>query len=97
MTTSTADRSLRVIQWTTGNIGKRRCTPSSGATTWSSSGCTHTARQGRVDAAELAGWPEPTGVSATNDVDALIALRPTPVVTTRCGRTSMSWSACSSG
>ena len=28
-----------------------------------------------VDAADLAGWPEPTGVQATNDIDALIALR----------------------
>ena len=29
-----------------------------------------------MDAAELSGWPEPTGVKATNDVDALLALRP---------------------
>jgi hypothetical protein len=29
-----------------------------------------------VDAAELCGWPEPTGVLATDDVDALVALRP---------------------
>ena len=29
-----------------------------------------------VDAAELAGWPEATGVTATDDIDALIALRP---------------------
>ena len=29
-----------------------------------------------MDAAELAGWPEPTGVTATNDIDALLALRP---------------------
>jgi hypothetical protein len=28
------------------------------------------------DAAELAGWPQPTGITATNDVDALLALRP---------------------
>src|SRR4029077_3687186 len=29
-----------------------------------------------VDAAELSGWPEPTGVTATNDVDALLATKP---------------------
>ena len=29
-----------------------------------------------VDAAELAGWGEPTGVTATDDVDALLAARP---------------------
>lgn len=28
------------------------------------------------DAADLCGWPEPTGVTATSDVDALLALRP---------------------
>ena len=27
-----------------------------------------------MDAADLAGWPEPTGVRATDDVDALLAL-----------------------
>jgi 2,4-diaminopentanoate dehydrogenase len=34
--------------------------------------------QGKVglDAAELSDWPEPTGVKATNDIDALLALRP---------------------
>ena len=34
----------------------------------------HGADKVGVDAAELAGWPEPTGVQATNDIDALLAL-----------------------
>ena len=29
-----------------------------------------------VDAAELSGWSEPTGITATDDIDALISLRP---------------------
>ena len=36
----------------------------------------HGADKVGVDAAELAGWPEPIGVTATNDIDELIALRP---------------------
>ena len=36
----------------------------------------HGADKVGVDAAELSGWPEPTGVKATNDIDALVALKP---------------------
>ena len=36
----------------------------------------HGADKVGVDAAELSGWPEPTGVTATNDIDALLALKP---------------------
>jgi 2,4-diaminopentanoate dehydrogenase len=36
----------------------------------------HGADKVGVDAAELAGWPESTGVTATNDIEALIALQP---------------------
>ena len=36
----------------------------------------HGADKVGVDAAELAGWPTPTGIKATNDIGELIALRP---------------------
>ena len=36
----------------------------------------HGADKVGADAAELADWPDPTGVKATNDIDALIALQP---------------------
>ncbi|PRC62343.1 dihydrodipicolinate reductase, partial [Mycobacterium sp. ITM-2017-0098] len=39
------------------------------------------------DAAELCGMSEPTGIVATDDVDALIALRPDCVVYTALGET----------
>nr|WP_198428593.1 dihydrodipicolinate reductase [Nocardia bovistercoris] len=39
------------------------------------------------DAAELCDWPEPTGVLATDDVDALLALRPDCVVYTALAET----------
>ncbi|PRC55950.1 dihydrodipicolinate reductase, partial [Mycobacterium sp. ITM-2017-0098] len=39
------------------------------------------------DAAELCGMSEPTGIVATDDVDALIALRPECVVYTALGET----------
>ena len=49
---------------------------SSGATTWNWSVSVgvyaHGADKVGVDAAELSGWPEPTGVTATNDIDALL-------------------------
>lgn len=70
-----ARRKLRVIQWSTGNAG--RCAVRGivrhpdlelvGLHAHSKD------KQGR-DAAELAGLPEPTGVLATSDVDALLAL-----------------------
>jgi hypothetical protein len=67
---------LRVVQWTTGNVG-RRCLRAIvenpeleliGCYAWSEE------KVGR-DAGELAGL-DPTGVIATDDIDALIALAP---------------------
>ncbi len=71
------DRPLRVIQWTTGNIGRRSLHAIIGRDDMELVGVyAHGADKVGVDAAELAGWPEPTGVTATNDIDALLAQRP---------------------
>ena len=66
-----------VVQWTTGNVGRRSvrailANPQLrlvGCYAWSPD------KVGR-DVAELCGLDEPTGVIATNDIDALLALRP---------------------
>lgn len=77
MTTAPADRPLRVIQWTTGNIGRRSLHAIIGRRDMELVGVyAHGASKVGTDAAELAGWPEPTGVNATNDIDRLVALKP---------------------
>jgi 2,4-diaminopentanoate dehydrogenase len=71
---------IRVIQWTTGNVGKQSVAAIArnpvlelvGCYAWSPD------KVGR-DAGELCGLP-PLGVTATNDVDALLALRSDCVV-----------------
>jgi hypothetical protein len=71
---------LRVVQWTTGNIGKRSVRAVAehpelelvGCYAWSAD------KVGR-DVGELCGI-EPLGVAATDDVDALLALRPDCVI-----------------
>lgn len=69
------DRPIRVIQWTTGNIGKRSLHAIIGRPDMELVGVyAHGKDKVGVDAAELAGWAEPTGVAATDDVDALLAL-----------------------
>ena len=71
------DRPIRVIQWTTGNIGRRSLHAILGRPTWSWSGSSRTARtRSAWTPPNSAGGPTPTGVSATNDIDALIALEP---------------------
>jgi 4-hydroxy-tetrahydrodipicolinate reductase len=68
---------LRVIQWTTGNIGRRSLHAILGRPDLELVGVyAHGADKVGRDAAELCGWAEPTGVRATDDVDALLALRP---------------------
>jgi hypothetical protein len=75
MSKPSTDRPLRVIQWTTGNIGRRSLHAIIGRPDLELAGVyAHGADKVGVDAAELAGWPEPTGVQATNDIDALLAL-----------------------
>ncbi|OBF14661.1 dihydrodipicolinate reductase [Mycobacterium sp. ACS4331] len=69
------NRPLRVIQWTTGNIGRRSLHAIIGRDDMELVGVyAHGADKVGRDAAELAGLDEPTGVTATNDIGALLAL-----------------------
>ena len=66
---------LRVIQWTTGNIGRRSLHAIIGRPDLELVGVyAHGADKVGRDAAELCGWSEPTGVLATDDIDALLEL-----------------------
>lgn len=68
---------LRVIQWTTGNIGRRSLHAIATRPDMELVGVyAHSAEKVGRDAAELAGLPHPTGVLATDDIDALLALHP---------------------
>jgi 4-hydroxy-tetrahydrodipicolinate reductase len=71
---------LRVVQWTTGNVGKRSVRAVVAHPGFELVGCYAWSpdKVGR-DAGELCGI-ETTGVAATNDVDALLALKPDCVV-----------------
>jgi 4-hydroxy-tetrahydrodipicolinate reductase len=71
------DRPLRVIQWTTGNIGRRSAHAVLARPDLELVGV-YAYGEDKLgkDAADLCGWPEPTGITATNDVEALLALRP---------------------
>ena len=61
--TTPASRPLRVIQWTTGNIGRRSLHAIIGRPDLELVGVyAHGPDKVGVDAAELSGWPEPTGV-----------------------------------
>lgn len=67
---------LRVIQWTTGNIGRRSLHAIIGRDDLELVGVyAHGADKVGTDAAELCGRAEPTGVLATGDIDALLALK----------------------
>jgi hypothetical protein len=71
---------LRVVQWTTGNVGKRSVRAVVGHPDLELVGCYawSSDKVGR-DVGELCGI-DPVGVTATDDVDALVALRPDCVV-----------------
>jgi 4-hydroxy-tetrahydrodipicolinate reductase len=70
-------RRLRVIQWTTGNVGRRALRAILARPDLELVGVyAHGADKAGRDAAELCGWERPTGVRATTDVAALLALRP---------------------
>ena len=70
----------RVVQWNTGNVGKSSLKSIVANPTLELVGCyAWSAEKVGRDAGELVGVP-PLGVSATNDVDALLALKPDCVV-----------------
>src|SRR3954470_195866 len=74
---TTVERPLRVIQWTTGNIGRRSLHAIIGRDDMELVGVyAHGTDRVGKNAAELCGWPEPTGITATNDIGELLALRP---------------------
>jgi hypothetical protein len=73
---------LRLVQWTTGNVGRRTVAAIAATPGLELVGCYAFSPEkvGR-DVGELCGLP-PLGVRATDDVDALLALRPDCVVYT---------------
>ena len=71
---------LRIVQWTTGNVGKRSVRAAVDNPDLELVGCyAWSDDKVGVDVGELCGI-EPIGVTATEDVDALLALRPDCVV-----------------
>jgi hypothetical protein len=80
----------RVVQWTTGNVGKSSVGAIAKNPNYELIGCyAWSKNKADRDVGELVGI-EPLGIKATNDVDALLA-NPTSSSTTRCGSTSTSW------
>src|SRR5437763_4713886 len=72
--------SLRVVQWTTGNVGQRSVRAVVAHPALELVGCyAWSADKVGRDVGELCGL-EPVGVTATDDVDALLALQPDCVV-----------------
>lgn len=70
----------RVVQWTTGNVGKSSVEAIAKNPTYELIGCYAWSKdKNGVDVGELVGI-EPLGVKATNDIDALLALKPDCVV-----------------
>lgn len=78
----------RVVQFSTGNVGQHSLRALIGRPDLELVGV-HAANPDKVgrDAAELCGLTEPTGIVATDDLDALIALKPDCVVYTALGET----------
>lgn len=71
---------LRVVQWTTGNVGKRSVRAVAADPDLELIGCyAWSADKVGTDAGKLCGI-EPLGIAATNDVGALLALKPDVVV-----------------
>ena len=81
-------RMRRVVQFSTGNVGVHSLPAIIGRPDLELVGV-HAASPDKIgrDAAELCGLSEPTGIIATDDIDALIALKPDCVVYTAQGET----------
>ena len=72
---------LRVVQWATGNVGRRSLHAILSRPDLELVGVVvHGEDKVGLDAAELAGFPTPSGVLATRDLDEVVALRPDAVV-----------------
>jgi hypothetical protein len=78
----------RVVQFSTGNVGQHSLKAIIGRPDLELVGV-HAASPNKIgrDASELCGLKEPTGIVATDDIDALIALKPDCVVYTAQGET----------
>src|ERR1700742_1488130 len=77
-----APRPLRIVQWTTGNVGRRSVVAIVANPTLELVGCyAWSAEKVGRDVGELCGIA-PLGIAATNDIDALLALKPDCVVYT---------------
>ena len=78
----------RVIQFSTGNVGRHSLQAIIGRPDLELVGV-HAASQDKIgrDASELCGLDEPTGIVATDDIDALVALGADCVVYTSQGET----------
>jgi 4-hydroxy-tetrahydrodipicolinate reductase len=89
--TQETTRPLRVIQWSTGNAGRRALHGILRHPQLELVGV-HAHSRDKVgrDAAELCGWSAPTGVVATDDADALLSLGADCVCYTAQGETRMS-------
>jgi hypothetical protein len=72
---------LRIVQWTTGNVGQRTVRAVLAHPDMDLVGCyAWSAGKAGQDVASLCALDSPTGVTATNDVAALLALRPDCVI-----------------
>src|SRR6266702_3087752 len=74
---------LRVVQWSTGNVGRHAIAGIDARPELELAGVwvSDPAKVGK-DAGELAGLDRSLGVAATNDADALLAMRPDCIVHT---------------
>lgn len=80
MTAITSDSAHRVVQWTTGNVGRQSVQSIVDHPNLDLVGCfAWSADKVGADVGELCGLA-PTGIGATDDVDALLALKPDCVV-----------------